>query len=74
MAAFLFANTIEGRSMKVTLTKEFRCAPLGHTVETFAAGTEVDGQVAEWAITAGHAKEEPTKPIGKKMAKKLENK
>ena len=74
MAAFLFANTIEGRSMKVTLTKEFRCAPLGHTVETFAAGTEVDGQVAEWAITAGHAKEEPTKKVSKKMSKQLENK
>ena len=35
---------------KAKITREYRCAPQGHTVETFKVGTIVTGQVAEWAL------------------------
>jgi hypothetical protein len=39
---------------KITKEDGYRCAPAGHTVELFAFGEIVEGQVAEWAI-ADHA-------------------
>jgi hypothetical protein len=41
--------------MKATITKEFQCAPLGHTVETFGVGSEVEGDIAKWAVDGGCA-------------------
>jgi len=35
---------------KITNPLGFRCAPKGSSVETFAKGTIVEGQVAEWAV------------------------
>lgn len=35
---------------KITKKDGYRCAPQGHTVETFAYGTVVEGKVAEWAL------------------------
>lgn len=35
---------------KITNPMGFRCAPKGSTVETFAKGMIVEGQVAEWAV------------------------
>ncbi len=39
---------------KITKKDGYRCAPQGHTVVDFPFGTEVTGQVAEWAL-ADHA-------------------
>lgn len=39
--------------MQVRLTREYRCAPEGHTVQAFPAGLIVSGQVAEWALADG---------------------
>ena len=39
---------------KITKKDGYKCAPAGHTVETFPFGEIVTGQVAEWAI-ADHA-------------------
>jgi hypothetical protein len=60
--------------MRAIITKEFRCAPRGHTVETFAAGTEVAGQVAEWAVAAGHAERKDVAPERAAMASAPESK
>ena len=48
---------------KITKKDGYKCAPQGHTVETFAEGTIVEGQVAEWAIAdhAGQAMFDPRK-------------
>jgi hypothetical protein len=56
--------------MKATITKDYRCAPEGHTVRTFPAGTIVTGRVAEWAL----ADEMATVLGEKKPAAKLETK
>lgn len=39
---------------KARITKEdgFRCAPEGHTVITIPKGADVEGRVAEWALSA----------------------
>ena len=41
----------------VKLLREYRCAPDGHTVVVYPAGSEVSGQVAKWAIADGAARE-----------------
>lgn len=46
--------------MKVTLTKDYRVAPEGHTTLKFKEGDEVDGKVAECAVRDGAA-EKPKK-------------
>lgn len=40
------------RKAKITV-EAYRCAPQGHTLETFRKGEIVAGQVAEWAIADG---------------------
>ena len=35
---------------KITKPGGYKCAPGGHTVETFQEGQIVSGQVAEWAL------------------------
>lgn len=35
---------------KITKKGGYKCAPNGHTVETFPEGGIVTGQVAEWAL------------------------
>ena len=42
--------------MQVTLLRDYRCAPEGHTVESYKAGDVVTGRVAELAIQDGAAK------------------
>ena len=42
--------------MKAILTEEFRCAPDGVNVETLPVGAEVEGALAQSAITQGKAK------------------
>jgi hypothetical protein len=37
---------------KITKKDGYKCAPNGHTVVTYPFGSEVDGQVAEWALAA----------------------
>jgi len=52
--------------MKAKITKDFKCAPLGHTVETFGVGVEVDGDIAKWAVDGGCAEYiTETKPAAK---------
>lgn len=41
--------------VKITHRDGYRCAPYGHTVETFAFGDIVDGRAAELALAAGAA-------------------
>lgn len=43
--------------MKVILLRDYRCAPSGAVVESFKAGQEVSGKVAEWALADGAARE-----------------
>ena len=46
------------------LIRDFTCAPEGHTVRTFRAGTVVDGRVLAWAIAAGAVEtEKPYTPV-----------
>lgn len=40
---------------KITAKEGFRCAPDGHTIITIPFGTEVDGQIAKWALDAHKA-------------------
>ena len=47
---------------KITKKDGYKCAPKGHTVETFAFGEIVEGQVAEWAI-ADHAAQAMFNPV-----------
>lgn len=57
----------------VRLKRDYTCAPEGHTVVLFKAGTEVDGQVAQWALADGAAeveKPETPKANKKKRGKK----
>ena len=35
---------------KITKSDGYRCAPEGHTVVSFPAGSIVTGKVAEWAL------------------------
>lgn len=35
---------------RITRKGGYKCAPQGHTVETFAEGIVVTGKVAEWAL------------------------
>ena len=44
------------RRAKITKKDGYKCAPKGHTVEEFAFGEEVTGQVAEWAVADGAGK------------------
>lgn len=43
--------------MKAILTRSYACAPEGHTVVKFEAGTMVEGIVAELALADGAATE-----------------
>ncbi len=59
---------------KITKKDGYKCAPKGHTVETFAFGEIVEGQVAEWAV-ADHAAQAMFDPRDKpKTPPKLETK
>ena len=42
--------------MKVKLTRDYKCAPQGHTTECYRKGDEVEGEAAELAIADGAAK------------------
>lgn len=53
----------------VRLKRDYTCAPEGHTVVLFRAGSEVDGQVAKWALADGAAEIDKPK-ISKKRGKK----
>lgn len=44
------------------LAKDFPCAPEGHTVIVFPAGSIVTGKVAEWALEAGYVEIETPMP------------
>lgn len=46
--------------MKATLITDYMCAPEGHTVFKFKAGTIVESPIAEMAIADGAAIVEPT--------------
>ncbi len=50
---------------KITKQGGYKCAPQGHTVVTFAEGSTVEGQVAEWAI-ADHAAQAMFDPVKEK--------
>ena len=43
------------KKARITAKEGYRCAPQGHTVETFPFGAEVTGKVAEWALAAHKA-------------------
>lgn len=45
------------------LAKDFPCAPEGHTVIVFPAGSEVTGKVAEWALAAGYIEAPEPEPL-----------
>lgn len=53
--------------MNATITKFFRCAPEGHTVNDYGVGVVVTGVVAELAVQLGYAKELPKKRGRKKL-------
>lgn len=40
---------------RITNPQGFRCAPDGAVVVTYPYGTEVEGQVARWAVDMGNA-------------------
>lgn len=42
---------------RVVLLRDYRCAPSGAVVESFPAGQEVSGKVADWALADGAARE-----------------
>lgn len=46
----------------VTLARDYRCAPDGHTIATFRAGETVTGRVAQWAMEDGAARKPPRTP------------
>lgn len=52
----------------VTLEKEFRVAPEGHTTVVLPKGAVVEGRVAELAIETGHAKRPQRAPKHTKPA------
>lgn len=70
--------------MKAKIIRSYACAPEGHTVLKFDAGTEVEGEIARMALADGAAAEineapaletkieapEETKAAAKKKAKK----
>ena len=35
---------------KITAKEGYKCAPNGHTIESFPFGSIVEGKVAEWAL------------------------
>lgn len=41
--------------MDATLTRDYKCAPEGHTTLSYKAGSVVSGRVAEMAIRDGAA-------------------
>lgn len=53
--------------LSVTLDRDYRCAPEGHTVVVFLRGQRVTGRVAEMAIADGAAKK-PRAPAKRKPA------
>lgn len=59
--------------ISVTLERDYRCAPEGHTVESYKAGDVVTGRVAELALQDGAAKRirapRVTKPAAPNEAK-----
>lgn len=47
--------------MKVTLTRNYKCAPEGHTTLSFSKGDTVDGKAAEMALADKAAKKDTPK-------------
>lgn len=48
--------------MKALLTRSYACAPEGHTVLRWAAGTVLEGRAAEMALSEGAAVEVSAMP------------
>lgn len=44
--------------MKATLTRDYKCAPEGHTTMSFKEGDTVEGKAAEMAIADKAAKKQ----------------
>ena len=59
-------------TVKAKLTREYRCAPSGHTVEVLPKGKIVTGKIAEWALVDGAASRMIEKR-GRPRKKPLEN-
>lgn len=45
--------------MQVTLTRDYSCAPEGHTIVQYKAGDVLEGRAAILAISDGAAKQAP---------------
>jgi hypothetical protein len=62
--------------MKARITKKdgYSCAPNGYAIVTFPYGVEVEGQVAEWAVSDMAARRLFDKRKGKKVITDVETK
>lgn len=58
--------------MQVTLTRDYKIAPHGHTTLTLKKGEQVTGEIAEMAIRDGAAKRPAKKTPAPKATKPAE--